>query len=101
MASSAYQLTEAAWGDLIEILDNAIELDPSYADTLESELLGAFGLLGRFPGAGHTRTDLTDLDVRFYTAGQRFAVVHVGADPVVILRIVAWHRDISAILALN
>ncbi len=62
------------------------------ADRLVEDLFAAFRRIGLSPGLGHRRRDLTDLDVFFWTAIERYALVYRKTDPVEIVRVLPWRR---------
>jgi plasmid stabilization system protein ParE len=82
-----------ALDDLDEIHRHVEELvGTGPADRLVEDLFGAFRTIALSPGLGHRRRDLTDLDVFFWTAIERYAVVYRKADPMEIVRVLPWRR---------
>ncbi len=94
----AYALSPDALQDLQDIWDFiALDSVPA-ADKLEDEFFEAFEQLGKRPRMGHTRSDLTEKDVRFWPVGsylvvyrilpklQIVAVLHGAQDVVEVIR---------------
>lgn len=69
------------------------------ADRLIDDLYAAFAQLANNPGLGHRRPDLTPLPVHFWTLRGRYAVVYRKTQPIEIVRILAWKRDIETLLS--
>ncbi len=80
--------------DLHDIWEFIALDDIEAADRWDTRLRQAFDLLGRNPGAGHTRKDLTDEAVLFWPVG-RYLVIYrpnqLGAE---ILAVTQGSRDI-------
>jgi plasmid stabilization system protein ParE len=56
----------------------------------------AFQLLAENPAIGHTRTDLTDLDVRFWSVKPRYHVIYsVQFQSLLIVRVLPADLDIA------
>ncbi|UEM02114.1 type II toxin-antitoxin system RelE/ParE family toxin [Skermanella rosea] len=68
------------------------------ADSLIDQLYEQFSIIGANPGMGHRRRDLTDYDVFFWNALQRYAVIYRKSSPVEIVRVLAWRRLDPALL---
>jgi len=62
-----YVLSPDALQDLQDIWDFIAFDNTQAADQLEDEFFKAFEMLTRQPRMGHTRLDLTDRDVRFWS----------------------------------
>lgn len=58
----------------------------------------AFAQLAEAPGIGHSRSDLTSLPVFFWTVRDRYAVVYRKSQPLEIVRVLSWKRDVEALL---
>src|SRR5258705_10150296 len=78
-----------------EYLTREVGLD--IADRIEAELFEGFGVVGKTPGVGHRRADLTGEDVFFYTVDPYMIVFHKAA-PVQIVGVLHGKRDIKRIL---
>ena len=69
------------------------------AERVVAAIYAAFDRLADMPGIGHTRSDLTRSDVRFWPVRRRYLVVYVvEPDAIVIARVLDGHRDVAAIL---
>jgi plasmid stabilization system protein ParE len=71
---SAYVLSPDALQDLQDIWDFISTDNAAAADKLENELFDAFDMVAEHPGMGHTRSDLTERDVRFWPVGSYLVV---------------------------
>lgn len=96
---SGYALTALAQADLESIVLGIAATDPIAAGEVEAALYEAFERLGRFPRMGHRRADLTGRPVLFWTVLRNFAVVYRETQPVQVLRVLHWKRDVPALLA--
>lgn len=67
---SGYRLSADVEFDLAEIWEFIARDSVDAADRWIARLFEAFELLGRSPGAGHTRQDLTAALVRFWPVGK-------------------------------
>ncbi len=68
------------------------------ADRLINDIYAAFVRLAEMPGLGHRRPDITALPVHFWTVRDRYAVVYRKTIPLQVVRVLAWKRDIEALL---
>ncbi len=91
-----YQVAPQAETDIEEIV-RYIALDNLSAALMMFErFYDAFRLLGDNPGIGHTRTDLTGLDVRFWTVKPRYHVIYATQfKPLLIARVLPADMDIA------
>jgi toxin ParE1/3/4 len=70
----AYLLSPDALEDLQCIWDFIASDSVRSADKVLDDLFDAFEKLAQWPQQGHTRTDLTDRDVRFWPVGSYLVV---------------------------
>ena len=70
------------------------------ADRIVDELFAAFERLAEWPGIGHTRSDLTQVDVRFWTVRSYLIVYREKPLPVQIVAILHGARDIPSIIGI-
>lgn len=63
-----------------------------------TKIKDAFIFLGRTPGAGHVREDLTAEPVKFWTVFSYLIVYDPATHPIQIMRIIHGNREVSAIL---
>ena len=96
-----FDLSERARRSIDQIVDEVASHDPAAAQRLAEELEAALERLGRNPGIGHRREDLTDADVRFLTVRHRYLAVHAGRDPVLIIDVVDGRRDLTLLLRVS
>ena len=68
------------------------------ADRVESAIREKFGYLAEFPGAGHTRSDLTSLEVRFLAVYSYLIVYRPQTKPLEIVAILHGSRDVAKLL---
>jgi len=94
---ASYLLTLHAQDD-IDLEADAIE-DEDAAARWVDDLHDALDRLGRTPGLGHTRTDITGHDVLFWTFRKRWAVIYRVVsgglsipNPVIVFRVISWSR---------
>jgi antitoxin ParD1/3/4/toxin ParE1/3/4 len=62
------------------------------------EITAAFRLLASHPEAGHLRSDLTPLPVKFWPVFSYLIVYDPGARPLAIVRVLHGRQDVAAIL---
>ncbi len=73
---SAFELTPMAEADLFQIWAYIAEDSPSAADRVEEAIYAACRFIAAAPHRGHTRRDLTGLDVRFWTLRRYPKLLH-------------------------
>jgi toxin ParE1/3/4 len=94
----AYVLSPDALQDLQDIWDFIALDNAQAADNLENEFFEAFGMLARQPRMGHTRLDLTDRDVRFWTVGSYLIVYRQLPRTIEIVALLHGSRDIPEVM---
>ncbi len=93
-----YRLTDDAYEDLAEIKAYLIEQDGKRtARYVLSALTDGFRFIADTPGAGHTREDLTDEPVKFWSVFSYLVVYDPAAKPINIIRVLHSARDVAAI----
>ena len=96
---SRYFVEPVAKADLQEIAEYVGNDSPDAARRVIARLYETFERLGEQPSIGHTRSDLTSRDVRFWTVRGRHTIVYrVAGRGVEILRVFGAGRDVSALL---
>lgn len=75
------------------------EAGPRVAKSTIEKIKDALNFLSRTPGAGHSREDLTDADVRFWSVFSYLIIYKPAPRPIEIVRVVHGSRDLEAILA--
>lgn len=96
-----YQLTPQAVSDLFEIWNYIAQDNPAAADRVQEAVFRACDLLAETPLAGHVRTDLTPLPLRFWIVRPylKYLIVYdPQKKPLQIVRILHGARDLSSVL---
>ena len=84
--------------DLLEIWLYIAEHDIPSADRIEHDIREAIKLLAERPEIGHSRRDLTDRPVKFWTVNDYMIVFDPATHPVQIIRVLHGRRDIPELL---
>jgi antitoxin ParD1/3/4/toxin ParE1/3/4 len=95
---SGYELSPESLQDLQDIWDFIASDSVTAADRLESELFEAFELLAQRPRMGHTRSDLTARDVRFWPVGSYLIVYRRISTKLQIVAVLHGARDIVEVI---
>ena len=94
-----FVLTEPAKRDLDQIKSFLLEkAGPTITRRVLKDIRAALKLLGKEPGAGHIREDLTGRPVKFWPVYSYMIVYDPETSPIQILRILHGMRDIEEIL---
>ncbi len=94
-----FVLTRPAERDLDQIKSYLIEkAGPRIAGKVFHEIRNALKLLGRNPGIGHAREDLTDRPVKFWPVYSYLIVYDPETKPVQIIRVMHGMRDVEEVL---
>jgi plasmid stabilization system protein ParE len=94
-----YRLTLKAEDDLSEIKAYLVRQGGSrLARHVLGELRAAFRFLGGTPGAGHSREDLTDAPVKFWTVFSYLIAYDPAKRPIEIVRVMHGARDVPSLL---
>jgi plasmid stabilization system protein ParE len=97
--SKPYILSPTAIDDLTEIWRYAAEHSGGdRANQLEEEFFTTFDLLAQFPGAGHSRNDITDRPVLFFASCRYMIVYQDTPDELVIHAVLHSARDLKRVL---
>lgn len=95
---STYELMPQAQQDLTDLYDYIYQSSPQNAAAVAIALTRGMERIGRAPGIGHRREDLTGLPVRFLTVKSFLLVYDPGTRPVKIVAVVRGTRSVRAIL---
>jgi plasmid stabilization system protein ParE len=95
---SVYVLSPDALQDLQDIWDFVALHNVNAADHLEDEFFETFEKLTRQPRMGHTRSDVTGRDVRFWPTGSYLIVYRERSTTLQILAILHGARDIPEVI---
>jgi plasmid stabilization system protein ParE len=93
---SGYVLSVDADLDLDDIWEYIARDSIDAADRWIAKLFDAFEALGRTPGMGHTREDLTSYPVRFWPVGAYLVIYRAERQPIEIVAVTQGSRDIPA-----
>ncbi len=94
----AYILSPEAQQDVTEIQAFYLkEADARAARYVLAEITRAFRFLARTPGAGHTRSDLTDQPVKFWPVFSFLVVYDPAMQPLGIARVLHGSRNLAAL----
>lgn len=95
---SGYVLSADAAADLNDIWDYIAADSVDAADRLVEKLFDAFEALGRTPGMGHSREDLTTYRVRFWPVGPYLVIYRAERSLIEIAAVTHGSRDIPTFL---
>jgi plasmid stabilization system protein ParE len=95
---SGYILGADADRDLDEIWEYIAAGNIAAADRWVRELFDTFEALGRTPGMGHKRADLTSYAVLFWPVGAYLIIYRAGRWPIEIVAVTQESRDIPTFL---
>ena len=98
---SGYILGRDAVLDLEGIWDYIAKDSVDAADSWIDRLCDVFENLGRNPGIGHRREDLTPLPVLFWPVGDYVIIYRAERNPVEIVAVTQGSRDIPVFLDLR
>jgi antitoxin ParD1/3/4/toxin ParE1/3/4 len=95
---AAYVLSPEALQDLQDIWDFIASDNVAAADTLEDEFFEAFEQLARRPRMGHTRSDLTAREVRFWPVGSYLIVYRASGPRLQVVAVLHGARDVVEVI---
>jgi plasmid stabilization system protein ParE len=95
---SAYILSEDADLDLDDIWEYVAQDNIDAADRWISKMFDVFEAIGRSPGIGHKREDLTNYPVLFFPVGAYLVVYRAIRPTVEIVAVTQGARDIPSFL---
>ncbi len=94
-----FVLTRLAERDLDQIKSYLVEkAGPRITRRVLKDIRAALELLGKEPGAGHVREDLTERPVKFWPVYSYLIVYDPMAKPIRIIRILHGMRDVEEVL---
>lgn len=91
-------LTPLAKSDLHSIRQYIARDNPHAAKKVIEEIFKSIQNLAENPHIGHTREDLTDKPVRFFSVRHYMIVYRADSSPLQIARILSGYRDITSLL---
>ena len=95
---SSYVLSIDADLDLDEIWEYIARDSINAADRWIAELFDTCELLGKTPGIGHRREDLTRRDVRFWPIYSYLVVYQRSSRPLLVIAVLHGNRDVKRLL---
>jgi len=95
---TGYVVGEDAERDLGGIWEHIAEDSVDAADRWIGKLFDAFEALGRVPGMGHKREDLTPYPVLFWPIGAYLVIYRAERRPIEIVGVAQGSRDIPEFL---
>jgi plasmid stabilization system protein ParE len=96
--SSRFIFTEGAETQLLEILDYLADESESAAVRVRHAIYDAIGKLAESPGIGHTRQDLTDRALKFWSVYSYLVVYDPESRPLTIIAVLHGARDVGDLL---
>ena len=94
----AYLISPEALDDLQSIWDFIASDSVPFADKMLDEFFDAFEKLARWPGQGHTRSDLTNRKVRFWPVGSYLVVYRENPEALQIVAVLHGARDVLRVM---
>ena len=98
MIEPLYSVSAEAQNDLFEIWRRIAGDSVTLANRIEGEFYVLFASLGRMPGQGHSRRELTSRPVLFFPLYSFLVVYEPHVRPVRIMAVVRGKRDLKKIL---
>jgi plasmid stabilization system protein ParE len=95
---TSYILAPEAVQDLKDIWDYIAAENVDAADRMIDTLFAAFERLAAMPGLGHSREDLTDQPLRFWTVDAYLVIYRAEQSPIEIVAVTRGGRDIPRFL---
>ena len=96
--SRRYQLTASAKADVERLAEFIGKDSVDGALRVLSALEEAFEQLAAGPGIGHTRKDLTDRPVKFWSVYSYLVVYDPASSPLTVIAVLHGARDVAQIL---
>jgi antitoxin ParD1/3/4/toxin ParE1/3/4 len=94
-----YDISAEAQIDFFEVWRHIADDSVQLANRIESEFYGLFASLGRMPGQGHTRIDLTKRSVLFFPLYSFMIVYRPDVKPIRIMAVLRGRRNVKRILS--
>ena len=96
--TSRFIFTEAAETQLLEILDYLADDSESAAVRVRHAIYDGVWKLAERPGIGHTREDLTDRPLKFWSVYSYLVVYDPESRPLTIVAVLHGARDVEQLL---
>ena len=94
--AARFVFSDEAEKHLVEIFDYLAERSEAGAVSVRDAIYEAVALLAERPGIGHTREDLTDRPVKFWTVYPYLIVYDPDSRPLTIVAVLHGARDVAA-----
>ncbi len=98
VSTGLYTVSADAQDDMFEIWRRIARDSVELANRIESEFYGLFESLGRMPGIGHSRRDLTREPVLFFPL-YSFLVIYEPEVPIRIIAVVRGKRNLTRLVS--
>ncbi len=95
---AAFRLTPSAEEQVGDITEFIATDNEDAAVRVRHALYSAFDLLASRPGIGHTREDLTNRPLKFWSVYSYVVVYDPASDPLTIIAVLHGTRDVAQIL---
>ena len=95
---AAFRLTPSAEEHVGDITEFIAYDNEDAAVRVRHALYSAFDLLASRPGIGHTREDLTNRPLKFWSVYSYLVVYDPASDPLTIIAVLHGARDVAQIL---
>jgi toxin ParE1/3/4 len=95
---AAFRLTPSAEEHIGDIVEFIAADNEDAAVRVRHALYSAFDLLASHPGIGHTRDDLTERALKFWSVYSYLVVYDPAGDPLTIVAVLHGARDVAQIL---
>jgi plasmid stabilization system protein ParE len=95
---AAFRLTPSAEEHIGDIVEFIAADNEDAAVRVRHALYSAFDLLASRPGIGHSRDDLTDRALKFWTVYSYLIVYDPSSKPLTIVAVLHGARDIAQVL---
>ena len=95
---SLYEISAEAQDDLFEIWRRIAADSVDLANRIDNEFHELFTSLGRMPGQGHTRKDLTPRSVLFFPLHSFLVVYQPNRRPIRVMAVLRAKRDVKHVL---
>ena len=95
---SLYDVSAEAQNDLFEIWRRIAEDSVDLANRMNGEFYDLFASLGRMPGQGHARKDLTARPVLFFPMYSFLVAYQPDVPPIRIMAVLRGKRNVKRIL---
>ncbi len=98
MTARRFVVSPVAVSDLRDISLYIEKDSPTAAHRMISRLTDSFLALGRNPGIGHARSDLTTRPILFFAVRSYLVIYDPAPHPIEILRVLHGTRDVASML---